>query len=315
MNLAVGAAVLEYATAQPLCKLEDPGTLVFFAWPGIAAEFAFRAPGLAIEAPHAHIERQGGRIYVTGLAPGPGAAIQIRHGSGPPTRILLLSRDQARNLWKARLAGRERLILSAADLYFAADRIHLASTDPAALGFALYPNLNRAVPGFRAAGQDGLFERFAAAVDPVAAEPAVTQLAEAGPAPPVRMANEVAVKPPDEAFAAAARWRIRVPIVNSAAVDQWFLRITYQGDIARLYAGDRLVTDDFYHGAPWEIGLADPRAAGFEQGLQLQILPLRRDAPIYLAAGKPAFPKSGQLARLIQAQLVPQYRALAELRP
>ncbi len=54
VNLAVGGATLEYATAQPLCKLDDPGTMVFFAWPGVAPEFAFReADGVSIDAPQA----------------------------------------------------------------------------------------------------------------------------------------------------------------------------------------------------------------------------------------------------------------------
>jgi hypothetical protein len=41
VNLEVGEATLCYATAQLVSKLDDPATLVFFAWPGIAPEFAF----------------------------------------------------------------------------------------------------------------------------------------------------------------------------------------------------------------------------------------------------------------------------------
>jgi hypothetical protein len=94
------------------------------------------------------------------------------------------------------------------------------------------------------------------------------------------------------------------------------LRITYQGDIARLFAGDRLITDDFYHGAPWEIGLRNIPAADLEKGLRLEILPLRQDAPIYLASGaRPTLFQGGQVAKLAKVQVVVRYQAVAEVAP
>ena len=291
--------------------------MVFFAWPGMAPEFAFQADGdLRIEAPQASVKRENGRVYVYGLNPGLGAAIRIRTRGGHSTQILLLSRDQARNLWKAPLAGRERLVYSPADLYFEADRIHLSATDPAWLTFGLFPNLEGSLRGFSRAGQDGIFERYAAGVKPITAlEPAVRQTAKAGPAPPVRMGEEVAMAPDEAAFDAAARWSIRVPDVQSSDVDQVFLRIVYQGDVARLYAGNRLITDDFYHGVPWEIGLRSIPRADLERGLVLKILPLRAHAPIYVGgAGLPAIPEAGQVAKLTGVRVVPEYHSVAELR-
>jgi hypothetical protein len=95
-----------------------------------------------------------------------------------------------------------------------------------------------------------------------------------------------------------------------------FLRIAYQGDIARIHAGGRLITDDFYHGAPWEIGLQDISAADLKEGLDLQILPLRADAPIYLAGeARPAIPPKEQIVRLTDVRAVPEYRVVAVLRP
>jgi hypothetical protein len=154
--------------------------------------------------------------------------------------------------------------------------------------------------------------------------------------------------PAEADFTAAARWSIRVPDINLDAVSEVFLRITYQGDVARLYAGKRLITDDFYHGVPWEISLRNIAVADRKQGLELQILPLRQDAPIYLAAGAwpaaasdrqaaanrdsvvrklgPFDPRvaefhsgrvssESQTARLIDIKVIPYYRALADLRP
>jgi beta-galactosidase len=317
VNLQVGVSTLAYATAEPLARLDDPGTLLFFAWPGIAAEFVFDVgPKDSVSAPGARLIREGSRVTVTGLATGLRPAIEIQNKNGRRTQIVLLSREQARNVWKAKLGGRERLVYSTADVYFEGDRIHLSSSDPAQLSFGLYPDLERDAPGFHQSADTGIFKEYSAKVEPLHVEAEVRQVREAGKAAPVKMGSEVAMAPDDSAFEGAARWSIRVPDVKSDAAGQVLLRIAYQGDIARIYAGGRLITDDFYHGAPWEIGLEDLPAADLKQGLDLQILPLRADAPIYLGGdARPSISPGGQVARVTEVRVLPQYRAVAALRP
>jgi hypothetical protein len=317
VNLPAGGALLEHATAQPLCRLDDPDTFLFFAWPGIAPEFVFQASADAsIESLGGHVTRAGGHIVIDALAPGLSPAIEIRRKDGRRTQILVLSREQARNIWKARLGERERLIYSPADVYFEADRVHLNSTDPAQLRFGILPDLERDPEGFHGAGSEGVFKSYAATVEPVHAEAEVRAVRKPALAGPVRMGKEVATAPEESAFDGAARWKIRVPDVKSPAVEKLLLRVVYQGDIARIYAGKRLITDDFYHGAPWEIGLEDIAAADLKQGLELEILPLRGDAPIYLAsAAKPSIPSGGQVARVAEVRVMPVYQAIAAIHP
>jgi hypothetical protein len=317
VNLAVGGAVLAYATAEPLCRLDDPDTLVFFEWPGIASEFVFHdTPGVTIASPRGRIARANGQVTINGLAPGLDPAIEIRRNDGHRTQILLLSKDQAQDIWKATVAGRERLVYSAADVYFDGDQLHLSSTDPAKIGFGIFPDAAGDVAGFRRQANEGIFAAYIATMEPVHAVADVRPVREPGAVAPVRMGKEVAQAPEDSAFEAAGRWLIRVPDVKSPAAGQILLRIAYQGDIARLYAGGRLITDDFYHGAPWEIGLREIPAADLKQGLDLQILPLRADAPIYLAAeARASLPAGGQVARVTEARLLPVYEAVASLRP
>ncbi len=223
----------------------------------------------------AHVIREGSHVVVDSLTPGLSAAIEIRNKDGRRTQILVLSRDQARNIWKASLGGRDRLVYSQADVYFEGDRMHLSSTDPAKLKFGIFPDVEQKLAGFHRAGSEGVFRSYAAAVEPIHVEPEIRVVREAGQAGAVRMGDEVAIAPEESAFDSAARWSIHVPDVKSAAVGEVLLRIAYQGDVARIYAGGRLITDDFYHGAPWEIGLRGISAADLKQGLDLQILPLQ----------------------------------------
>ena len=58
------------------------------------------------------------------------------------------------------------------------------------------------------------------------------------------------------------------------------LNINYRGDCARLYADGKLIADNFYYGRPFFYGLW--RLPEGTKELELRILPLQPDAPIYL---------------------------------
>lgn len=102
---------------------------------------------------------------------------------------------------------------------------------------------------------------------------------EAGPAREIGMGQAFVAEQPSEAdFEAAAVWDLPVPQV--ADPDDWFLEIDYDGDVARVCADGRLVEDNFWNGRKMLVRVSD--LAGKQA--QLQILPLRKDAPIYLQA-------------------------------
>ena len=90
---------------------------------------------------------------------------------------------------------------------------------------------------------------------------------------------KVAEAPSEEDWQQAAVYRISVP---EAAVTKWhrLLSITYQGDCARLYANGKLIADNFQYGRPFLYGLW--RLPQGTTELELRILPLQPDAPIYL---------------------------------
>jgi beta-galactosidase len=317
VNLDMDGALLEYATAQPLSKLDDPATYVFLAWPGIAPEFAFRAADIAsIQAPHSQIRREEGRVYVDKIALGVEPAIELRSRQGQTVRILVLNREQARNTWKATVSGKERLILSEADVFFEADSIHLRSTEPDRISFAIFPKPETTIQGFTDSGREGIFERYCASVQQVNIPADIRKLSDAGKTAPVKMGKEVAMAPGDAEFASAGRWSIRVPNLAGPGMSNVYLRIAYEGDVARVYDAGKLMTDDFYKGTPWWIGLRRISRAGLERGIELRILPLRQDAPIYLPSGaRPAQPPGGERVSLKEVRVVPEYEVVARLNP
>jgi len=192
--------------------------------------------------------------------------------------------------------------------------VHLSSTDPDQLTLEIFPKPEAPPRGFVASGSLGLFAQFRTQVKPEKIEARVAKLREADPRPPARIAQEVAEAPEAEAFNGAAEWNIQVPMVTSPAVQRVFLKITYLGDIARVYADGKLMTDDFFKGTTLQIALGRFPVPGSDPDLKLQILPLRKDTPIYLPPSVHiSFPPSGQVAELKQVEVVPEYQAVAEI--
>ncbi|MBQ9649248.1 MAG: beta-galactosidase [Prevotella sp.] len=86
--------------------------------------------------------------------------------------------------------------------------------------------------------------------------------------------NKVAEEPSDEDFEQAAIYRIQIPQPS-----HHLLRIDYRGDVARLYANGKLIADNFYNGRPFLYGLW--RLPKDCTELELRILPLQKDMPVY----------------------------------
>ncbi len=104
---------------------------------------------------------------------------------------------------------------------------------------------------------------------------------EAGPQRQISIGvQRVAEEPQDEDFDQAAVYTIDLPADRSSLPPRVLLRIDYRGDVARLYANGRLIADNFYYGRPFYYGLW--RLPEGTRQLELRILPLQADSPIYL---------------------------------
>jgi beta-galactosidase len=310
VNLRLGRSLLRYATAQLVCKLASANTYVFAATPDIPAEFAFEEKdGEVIEAPDAHVETRHGTVSVDNLNPSTNSAIRIRRHNGETIDIVVLSREQAKNLWKLTLGGKERLVLSSAQLYADGDNLVLISSNASQMKAGLFPAPERPVSGFSDAGKDGIFQIYAAHVEASELKAKVEKLSDPGPDPPLKMGKQIVLMPDNSAFQTTATWLIQAPEVKSDDISDLLLNISYQGDIARIYAGGKLLTDNLYYGEPWVIRLNRIPAEQLNKPLELRILPLQADAPIYLPSGaRPTIQTGGQLADVKNVEVVPVYR-------
>lgn len=240
INMDCAGLNLAYATAQPLCRLDDDGAHWFFfaAIPGIKIEFM--------------IGDKDSPERVQNITPGKDIAFSRAAPDSSVVHFVVLAADQAKQLWKIPVAGRMRAVLSANALLPDSDRhIRLETLGDAPATLAVLPPVRSAVLAgtTTATMQDGVFQRFAASTPPLP----ITNISSKA----IRSADKRSSKPrnamDEESWKHAAVWRLQLP--TELSMQNHVLRIQYHGDVARLYAGGKLILDDFSNGSPLDVAL------------------------------------------------------------
>ena len=292
LNLDLDGVRLRYATAQPIARV-DAGPVgivhVFAPTPGVEAEFAL-PDGVKT------LASTGAQMLAVG---------QVK---GRAVNVLLLSSDEVQQLSLLDIAGQRRLVFSAQQAWTADGRLQLRGVATEPLQAAVFPALPAPKSPGLSVTQDGALQRLSFKADVPALELKVSPVRPAGEAPRIQTGGiaKAAVQPIPEAFAAAASWSLQLPAKLPTPVEDVLLELDFVGDIGRLFDGTRLLDDWYYNGQRWQIGL---RALGLKPGarLDLGVLPLRADAPIYIdAAHRPGFADGQrQVAELRAARLLP----------
>jgi beta-galactosidase len=321
-NLDLNGVRLKYSTAQLFTKLTSgPNTTYFFfAIAGISPQFAFEAAtATRIQAMSGYDREENGIHYVEGLATGLSPAILLEAADGKEVRVVLLSKNEAESAWKAKIDGAEHLVFTPQQFYADESHFYLESIADPTFTFRLVPGVSHALQGSHATHQGAStaeVSAFAAAVPPQKLPLRFEQVKHAAIVPPVKLGPQVswrksavALAPDDGAFSNAAKWQISFPQKDWAGLSEVFLETQYVGDVARLYANGRLLEDNFYTGLPWSVGLDRFRNELKAGPLELDILPLRKDAPVFLERrDRPTLLRSNQRDDLQSLRLIPEYQ-------
>ena len=162
------------------------------------------------------------------------------------------------------------------------------------------------------AQSEGVFQRYAPpAPRAVKFKAAFKKVQAAGPPreiPIGKIEQPVATAPLDSDFEKAAVWRVKIPADIDLGTDP-ILRFHYVGDVARVMLDGRFITDDFYNGNGFDLGLRRHAPDILRGDLRIAILPLRKDAPIYMAGkARPDFGAAASVANLQRIEIIPRYQ-------
>jgi beta-galactosidase len=266
VNMPLGPARVRYATAQPLCRLGDSAA-VFFQVPGLPARFD-------LDLPPGHTLSRG----TDDLLPSRDVAFSILSPGGRRFDVYLLSAEDS--LIASKLD--HRLVLTSALCHADATALHLETDAAHAVAVTI-------VPG-------GATQNVFPDVSPPI--PVVTALHPAGPPRHIRLGSHgVAEAPTDADFSAAAVFRIDLPGDLPGGT---LLRVRFTADVARVYHGEQLLNDHFFHGREFETRIPpDARC------LELRLLPLDLAAPIHLHPGiRARLGTQGHVLELASVELV-----------
>ncbi len=321
VNLQIGGATLRYATAQPILRFcQGNDTYLFFAeTEGVASEFAFRLEDKrAIQAFSGSTREESGLLQIYNVHPSTGTAITV-HNSEQSSHIVLLSAADAKKLWRVNLNGHDQLVLTDAQVYADGARLVLRQIDKPSFSVKLFPPIlltaNQGNSERSEEVQDGLFRslswRFpehkiaitSAQVRPFGGAPVPVF----GPKFPWR-SSAVVMKPDESSFSGAAEWNLTIPGSSLNGLSDIYLAVNYRGDVARFMDGDRLLSDNFFNGAEWRIGLKRFLSGGAAHTFRLQILPFGNELPIFFEPGSAALPeKNGSKGTLQSIVAAPEY--------
>jgi|GEM_PF-4822887 len=326
-----GGIILGWATAQPVCKSDDAEPIIYFrSIPGILPVFAFKIgpklPILKLNKGMGNMVTNNGMVVVTVTNTGPWVAFTAVGSLGQRMRFCVLTDKQSLRIWKIKINGRKLVVYSEGNLYAEGNTIIVTSTNASDFMLGLPVDVRvrkpwRRIPGWnRNVHVDAhVFNWWVTEVEPIPESNLLCKVQlvrEPGLAPKVRLgqiSQPVATQPREEDFQFAGQWRITVPPhIPWPAVDM-LLNISYVGDVARVSHHGNLFIDDFYNGLPLEMGLARYLNSIKEGVLDLLILPLRVDAPIFIdPRTKPQFsPGIPQLCELKEIRLSPVYQVKA----
>ncbi|MBW8736645.1 MAG: beta-galactosidase [Streptomyces turgidiscabies] len=299
LRLDVAGLRLDWATAQPVCTVDVGGrtVLVLAATDGVPVELALDIATLRyVHTPMGKVASVDGRFLVTGLRPGVDALVEVGTVDGGQVGLLVLDAASARTAYRGVAWGAERLILcgdggaGGEGVVFdeAAGEVRVHS--PAAeISLAVLPAPERPPGENLEVAADGVFTRYTLPAGGASGTLDVSLVRAAGPAPdPVTGVLGRASAPADQCFdTSAAEYLIDVP--DELPRTGTLLRVHWTGDVARAYAGDTLVADQFFSGRVWEIGLDrlpdDALRAG--GGLRVRVLPFAPDAAVHLPVPVP----------------------------
>jgi len=316
LDLNPGVRLL-WATAQPLTAIDEGNvsTVFFEQTDGVPAQFAFSTNVSLVGTQSSASHSSADAIVISNIIPGTRIAATVRSAAGRLVRIVILDPKASLALWKGHWRGQERLFLTKAGLVLDGDNLRLTATEPADLSVAVYPapasldcksgHLNRET--------EGVFQRFTHSAPPVSpGNVTFERIRAAGPLreiPLGKIQQPVASAPQDSDFEQAAVWHIKLPSGLDLSTDP-LLRLHYIGDVARLTLDGKLITDDFYNGNAFDISLRRHAAGILKGDLRLAVLPLRKDAPIYMAdSARPQFGAKGSLAILQSVEIIPRYQS------
>lgn len=289
-HLAINGADLIYATAQLFTKSDDGKILyyVFVAQDGSNAEFSFaKSNGLSIKKEQGiGVEQNDKRILVKCPKGTSEFTVNVK---GQQTKILVVEKSLALQSYIVSIKGQKSLVFSDAVVLQKKDSISVLSTGKNEVNLQVYPKIQSKLSAGNASvsalNNKGLMSAFTISVPEVKLEPVIKQVG----------ARKTVVTLPS----------------SLNGLNDLFLNVDYTGDTGMGFLEGELVTDEFWKGTLWQIGLRKFYPAAASKEMVFYFRPVSENASYLddiLPETRPDFSQSKQILDIRKISFTPEYK-------
>jgi beta-galactosidase len=292
-NFNLNGTNLIYATAQLLLKGGDKKNpyYVFFAPEGIAPEFYFSSKETTIKTSAGSIFKKTGNNSLVKCPEGI-SEFSIINKDGLKTNVLVLPKSLALKAYEIRLRDKKYILFSdAVVLENESSSYTLLSDGKNIYSLSVYPKITELPTidhGILTKEKSELFSSFTITLQALNLPTEVKSIGQ-------------------------QKHAIKLPVMNDQLNDI-FLTVDYTGDTGMGFIDGELVTDEFYKGIPWQIGLRKFISKPLTpKEMVFYFRPMPKDATYLIDLNPTAVPDFGKQKNYLKVKgwfYTPQYRTL-----
>ncbi|MFW9335661.1 beta-galactosidase [Paenibacillus polymyxa] len=257
-NLNLDGIKLEYATAQLITRLEEDGEVYYFFFvpDGMKGTYVLESKDIIrATIDKGLIEQLDGNTIIR-VAEEEESLIRLVSESGQKVAIYTMTDGQSLEFWKVNLQGRDRVILTSANLLVSGAEVKLESTDQEIVTLSVFPDFDDSITSISggellATTESELFTTYQLRV-------------------PKKEIHFNLKRVNHDKF---------VLDFEKNALDgikEALLRINYTGDIGYAFIDGELIHDNFCNRTTWEIGLKSFEHRLIERGMYVYVSPIRK---------------------------------------
>lgn len=260
-NFDLDGIRLKYAMAQPITRMEADGVIYyFFVSPkGMPPEYAFVTASLgSLQADAADVREVDG-LTVVRAGTGESGMLRLTSTGGVSVVLRTFADEESLVFWQANVWGRERVLLTDANLLVAGDEVKLEATDAEEAVLRVFPDFDSLddISGGELLErvEEGMFTAYRFRL------------------PRRELRFELERVKDDKAILSFSADAFE-------GVKEALLRVDYTGDIGYAFIDGDLINDNFSSGNTWEIGLKRFEERLVKDGMYLYVSPIRKGSTV-----------------------------------
>jgi beta-galactosidase len=316
-NYDLDGVLLKYATVQPAAILTNKHKVYcYFALDGVVPEFKLESKNIKSIKTDAKLVTGNGYTYVQNLMPGTQCTVDITTKDDKQFTLLLLTRNEARYAYVFDVKGVKTLLLTANMTFYDETKnlFSMRSMGKSSFTFLACPGITAKNTSVKVNGNDGIFTKYTVNLQPwkpvdvpfkqVSNDERMKAYCDSlqgktplGPTYSINYNHSLPYK----------TYTIGLPKVMPKKVFDVLVEFNYRGNTAALYAGGKIIGDDYYAGTTMPYSLKRHTDL-LGKPLVLQITPLLENYQINFEPGTELGFAKNIRATLKAVKLTPEYQ-------